>query len=171
VVEVGAAVQLPVPLLGARVVEAAALPAQIIIVVMAMAVAVAFHQGGEPGEAVPIVLEMRVVLTKAVPATMEPAIQVELQVPMAAARAATAVAAAAAAGTAEAEEEAITTAAAAPVAAAGATWLRAQQQRKSPGRAPSPATTPILTIPAAELAWAVQAALVPAAQRAARVMW
>ena len=123
---VAAAVQLPVPLPGAQGVEAAALPAQIITVVMAMAGAAALHQAEEPGEAVPIVLDMQVVRTRAVQATTEPAIQAEPQARMAAAQAATVVAAAVAAGTAEAEAEAIRAAAAAQAAAAGVTWLPAR---------------------------------------------
>jgi hypothetical protein len=119
---VAAAVQLPVPLPGAQGVEAAALPAQIITAVMAMAAAAALHQAEEPGEAVPIVLDMQVVRTRAVQATTEPAIQVEPQVLMAAARAVTVGVAAAVAGTAAGEVGAIRAAAAALEVEEGVTW-------------------------------------------------
>ena len=122
VVAVVAAVQRAVLLLEALAAVTAALPAQIMVVVMVMAVAAALNQVEEPEEAAPIVLGMGVVLTGAVQATMELAIQVEPQLPMEAARPATAAGVAAAENTEGEEEEAIRAAAAAQAAAAGVIW-------------------------------------------------
>lgn len=157
------AVQLALLVLEALAAVTAALPAQIMVVVMVMAAAVALNQVEEPEEAVPIVLEMRVVLTKAVQGTMELAIQVEPPVRMAAARAATVAVAAVEAGTAEAEAEAIRAAAEAPVAEAGVIMSAVPVQPRLQVPAQAWPTAAILVIPAAELVWAVQAALIPVA--------